>query len=390
MNKYFFSALMALVATGCTTDSMPLSSSSCVSGSCLTLNTRTPDASYEVHYYVADTEGVGTNVSFSNLPPGDYQIYAVSSDNLSGFNLPTTKEASPTAVITPTTDYPEHDLLLANTNISLAPGDDITLDLSFRRALLRLNTITLHQVPEEATAVSLTISPLQTNVSLDLTAESGTTMCELTIPLTKCDATTWQSLTPYYIFPSIGAPTLTFDLTLPSSDNPKESVVSSFTHTLEVPLEANHPITLDATYPNSDALPAVGSTYQGCYVLAVHDRTVTLLSPTEQKGYMDMNYSDQEMTQRIINGILASWPKPEGITGNYRLPTWDEAMVFAQDPAICYLPNIRDESFYYCMKGDKVTALRIFHHPDDKIVYEERPNLSYLVLLRPVIDITFQ
>ena len=101
MNKYFFSALMALVATGCTTDSMPLSSSSFVSGSCLTLNTRTPDASYEVHYYVADTEGVGTNVSFSNLPPGDYQIYAVSSDNLSGFNLPTTEEASPTATTSP-------------------------------------------------------------------------------------------------------------------------------------------------------------------------------------------------------------------------------------------------------------------------------------------------
>lgn len=388
MNKYFFSALMALVATGCTTDSMPLSSSSCVSGSCLTLNTRTPDA-YEVHYYVADTEGVGTNVSFSNLPPGDYQIYAVSSDNLSGFNLPTTEEASPTAVITPTTDYPEHDLLLANTNISLAPGDDITLDLSFRRALLRLNTITLHQVPEKATAVSLTISPLRTNVSLDLTAESGTSVCELTIPLTKYDATTWQSLTPYYIFPSIGAPTLTFDLTLPSSDNPEESVVSSFTHALEAPLEANHPITLDATYPNSDALPAVGSTYQGCYVLAVHDRTVTLLSPDQRSGYENTSYSDQKTTQRIINGILASWPKPEGITGNFRLPTWDEAMVFAQDPAICYPQYFKDE-LYYCIKDDKVTALRVYHHPDDKIVYEERKNLNHFVLLRPVIDITFQ
>ncbi len=389
MNKYFFSALMALVATGCTTDSMPLSSSSFVSGSCLTLNTRTPDASYEVHYYVADTEGVGTNVSFSNLPPGDYQIYAVSSDNLSGFNLPTTEKASPTAVITPTTDYPEHDLLLANTNISLAPGDDITLDLSFRRALLRLNTITLHQVPEEATAVSLTISPLQTNVSLDLTAESGTSVCELTIPLTKCDATTWQSLTPYYIFPSIGAPTLTFDLTLPSSDNPEESVVSSFTHTLEAPLEANHPITLDATYPDSDALPAVGSTYQGCYVLAVHDRTVTLLSPDQRSGY-DVSSDRQQKSIALLNSALSIWPTPDGITGIWRIPTAEEAIAFAQVHSVCPLPNLGITNYFLCMDGNTLTTV-IARNPYSGIPeYKILPTLGLQSILRPVMDITFQ
>lgn len=388
MNKYFFSALMALVATGCTTDSMPLSSSSCVSGSCLTLNTRTPDA-YEVHYYVADTEGVGTNVSFSNLPPGDYQIYAVSSDNLSGFNLPTTEEASATAVITPTTDYPEHDLLLANTNISLAPGDDITLDLSFRRALLRLNTITLHQVPEKATAVSLTISPLRTNVSLDLTAESGTTMCELTIPLTKCDATTWQSLTPYYIFPSIGAPTLTFDLTLPSSDNPEESVVSSFTHALEAPLEANHPITLDATYPNSDALPAVGSTYQGCYVLAVHDRTVTLLSPDQRSGH-DVSSDRQQKSIALLNSALSTWPTPDGITGIWRIPTAEEAITFAQVHSVCPLPNLGITNYFLCMDGNTLTTIIARNSYSGIPEYKILPTLGLQSILRPVMDITFQ
>lgn len=389
MNKYFFSVLTALVATGCTTDSMPLSSSSCVSGSCLTINTRTPDASYEVHYYVADTEGVGTNVSFSNLPPGDYQIYAVSSDNLSGFNLPTTEEASATAVITPKTDYPEHDLLLANTNISLAPGDDITLDLSFRRALLRLNTITLHQVPEEATAVSLTISPLQTNVSLDLTAESGTTMCELTIPLTKCDATTWQSLTPYYIFPSIGAPTLTFDLTLPSSDNPEESVVSSFTHALEAPLEANHPITLDATYPNSDALPAVGSTYQGCYVLAVHDRTVTLLSPDQRSGY-DVSSDRQQKSIALLNSALSTWPTPDGITGIWRIPTAEEAITFAQVHSVCPLPNLGKTNYFLCMDGNTLTTVIARNSYSGIPEYRILPTLGLQSILRPVMDITFQ
>lgn len=388
MNKYFFSVLTALVATGCTTDSMPLSSSSCVSGSCLTLNTRTPDA-YEVHYYVADTEGVGTNVSFSNLPPGDYQIYAVSSDNLSGFNLPTTEEASPTAVITPTTDYPEHDLLLANTNISLAPGDDITLDLSFRRALLRLNTITLHQVPEEATAVSLTISPLRTNVSLDFTVESGTSVCELTIPLTKCDATTWQSLTPYYIFPSIGAPTLTFDLTLPSSDNPEESVVSSFTHALEAPLEANHPITLDATYPNSDALPAVGSTYQGCYVLAVHDRTVTLLSPDQRSGY-DVSSDRQQKSIALLNSALSTWPTPDRITGIWRIPTAEEAITFAQVHSVCPLPNLGETNYFLCMDGSMLTTVIARNLYSGIPEYKILATLGLKSILRPVIDITFQ
>ena len=410
MNKNIFTLAFGLAVFGCSSDSLPLSETPS-----LTLRTRTPDSPSQIRYYVTlgtgpsvtscaenVTEGPVPSVTFSALSPGDYRIYAVGSDDLSAFTLPSAEEASETALITPTTDFPEHDLLLADTLFTLAAGDNATIDITFHRALLRLDTVTLHQVPDDATAASLALSPLHQNVTLgtgpSVTSGAGNVTegpvpsVTFTIPLSKSGATTWQSTTPYYIFPSVGAPTLTISLTRPSDGDPSIPTTTTYTHTLDTPLEPNHPIALDATLPDdsSSDFPAVGTTYLGCYVLASDPATgsLTLLSPTENTGYV-VSYNDQSNAKKKLNAALASWPKPEGVTGDWRLPTFEEMQVFVKDTSICPVPTTNGQSIqYFCLKDNTLTSYGVFRNYAGGIEYKEKTTLSSQVILRPVVEMS--
>ena len=426
MNKNIFTLAFGLAVLGCSSDSLPVSEAPSFSmreaSSTLSLRTRTPAP--ELRYYLSRlTMGTGPSVisrditegpvPFVSLPPGDYHIYAVGSDDLSAFTLPSAEEASDTALITPTTDFPEHDLLLADTLITLTAGDNATIDITFHRALLRLDTVTLHQVPNDATAASLTLSPLHQNVTLgkgygsatfgresgpsvmssDITEGSVPIVRSMTIPLSKSDATTWQSTTPYYIFPSVGAPTLTISLTCPSEDDPSVPTTTTYTHTLDTPLEPNHPIALDATLPDdsSSDFPAVGTTYLGCYVLASDPATgsLTLLSPTEKTGFvLSATESEEKRNLEKLNNDLNNWEIPEGTTGKWRVPTIEEAELFVKNTDICPIPTVNGKTQYYCLKNGIVTTYCLHKYGDKYYEYKELYSFGYYVILRPVMDLT--
>ena len=404
MNKYIFTLAFGLAVLGCSSDSLPVSEYPS-----LTLRTRTPTP--QIRYYLSRlTKGTGPSVisrditegpvPFVSLPPGDYHIYAVGSDDLSAFTLPSAEEASDTALITPATAYPSHDLLLADTLITLTAGDNATIDITFHRALLRLDTVTLHQVPNDATAASLALSPLHANLTMgtgpsvmssDITEGPVPIVRSMTVPLSKSDATTWQSTTPYYIFPSVGAPTLTISLTRPSDGDPSIPTTTTYTHTLDTPLEPNHPIALDATLPDdsSSDFPAVGTTYLGCYVLASDPTTgsLTLLSPDQGSGY-SVSSSNQSGSISNLNKVLEKWSTPEGLTNNWRIPTADEAMTFAQNTSICPIPEKGKYIQYFCLDGNTLTTVRVFNSYAGVVEYKIHQFLGELVILRPVMDLT--
>ena len=417
MNKNIFTIAFGLAVLGCSSDSLPVSEAPSFSmreaSSTLSLRTRTPDSPSQIRYYLSRlTMGTGPSVisrditegpvPIVSLPPGDYHIYAVGSDDLSAFTLPSAEEASDTALITPTTAYPSHDLLLADTLITLTAGDNATIDITFHRALLRLDTVTLHQVPNDATAASLTLSPLHANLTLgtgpsvmssDITEGPVPIVRSMTIPLSKSDATTWQSTTPYYIFPSVGAPTLTISLTCPSEDDPSVPTTTTYTHTLDTPLEPNHPIALDATLPDdsSSDFPAVGTTYLGCYVLASDPvaQTLTLLSPTEKNGFvLSATESEEKRNLEKLNNDLNNWEIPEGTTGKWRVPTIEEAELFVKNTDICPIPTVNGKTQYYCLKNGIVTTYCLHKYGDKYYEYKELYSFGYYVILRPVIDLT--
>lgn len=71
-------------------------------------------------------------------------------------------------------------------------------------------------------------------------------------------------------------------------------------------------------------LPAVGTLYQGCYVLANNGTTATLLSPNETsigKSYTTYTYDEEGLNEAISNLIANT--AVDGISG-WRLPTLAE------------------------------------------------------------------
>lgn len=74
---------------------------------------------------------------------------------------------------------------------------------------------------------------------------------------------------------------------------------------------------------NVSELPAIGTLYQGCYVLANNGTTATLLSPNEMAvGKAHSQFVDDEEMTEVISGIIGS-TTIEGISG-WRLPTLAE------------------------------------------------------------------
>ena len=74
-------------------------------------------------------------------------------------------------------------------------------------------------------------------------------------------------------------------------------------------------------------LPAVGTLYQGCYVLANNGTTATLLSPNEAsigKSYTTYTYDEEGLSEAISGLITAT--AVDGISG-WRLPTLAELNV---------------------------------------------------------------
>ena len=132
---------------------------------------------------------------------------------------------------------------------------------------------------------------------------------------------------------------------------------------------------------NSDNIPAVGSIYQGCYVLAVDDADdhadVTLLAPTELEFY-DANATTM---QANIDAALAT--VTTGGYSGWRVPTTAEAsLMYDAREAI---GNLTAGS-YLCLGG---TGYRAFK-PTDAAFSTSSSNIKASTVLRPVAVVTLE
>ena len=267
-------------------------------------------------------EGQTLNIG---LVEGTYSVYAVGGASSSDYLLPTTDDAAATSAIALREGHSHGDLMAAQATVTLTDGGTNTVTLGLQRRTMLIQSVVVKKVPTAATAVSVTIAPLWQALTVSGTfATAGTSS---TIALTRQeDNRTWT-------LPSL------------SGDQPASVSVNitiggttkTYTYSCSDQLEAGYKINIDGTYteavgvnltgtitgatwlgertisfefdesgsstsepsetnepsdpsepsePSSD-FPAVGDTYQGCYVLAVStiDETsaeLTLLSPNEQ------------------------------------------------------------------------------------------------------------
>lgn len=391
--------------------------------------------------YIFDSEGscvrmlstdATTQTAETALQAGSFSVYAVGGSDLSRFGLPEQANATTTSVLQLQSGQTMGDLLLTNADVTLKDGENRTLNLTLNRKVFCVTDVTIKQVPADVTKVEVSLEPLYKQVLLNGTFPDETESA--TITLTAGEDGTWQAQPQRYCFPSKGKPTITVYFT-------RSSGVKSYSYTASEAIEPNHHMSIEGTYTESKGVtltgilagtawgedktiafnfdeqsasaggnsgensggntgddsgntgggntvsgdvPAAGSTYKGCYVVAVNGKTATLLSTTEEKDYNTVS-SKQEEAQRIINEALASWPAIEGVTGTWRVPTEAEARAFVSDPNSCEVQSYG--GYYYIMDGSTFKALDF---KGNRTINGVVTALGKGVILRPVMDVTFE
>ena len=301
-------------------------------------------------------EGQTLNLS---LTEGTYSVYAIGGASTSDYVLPGTSDALVTSAIALREDHEHSDLMAAQATVTLIDGEANTVALGMERKVMLLQSVVMKKIPMAATAVSVSVSPLWQ--SLTVGCDYAGTGDSYSLSLEKqSDGRTWQSTETAYLLPPSSSPaSITVRITTPTGTR-------SYTYSTSNELEAGYKISIEGTYTEAvgvtlsgtitgaewkgertirfdfdesgsssgdttndngggdGELPAVGTLYQGCYVLANNGTTATLLSPNEAsigKSHTAYTYDAEGLNEAISNLITAT--AVDAISG-WRLPTLAE------------------------------------------------------------------
>jgi len=425
--------LLILMLTACSNDVIDEDASNDFreANALLQVTTRgTNDATvaYPVQIYVFQGEEcrafqtIGDEGQTLNIPlvEGTYSVYAVGGAGSTDYNLPTKDNATTTTALTLKEGRSLTDLMAASATATLVDGGTNTVTLGMTRKTMLIQDVTIKKIPTAATAVSVTIAPLWQALTVSgAFANAGQSQ---TIALTKqADNRTWTLPSPFgegsgvrLLPPSSQPASISVNITIGGT-------TKTYTYSTSDQLEAAYKINIDGTYTEAvgvnltgtitgatwlgertisfefdengssatententensgNAVPSVGDTYQGCYVLAVNDEDdyaeVTLLSPTELDFY-DVNSTTM---QTNIEAALAT--VTSGDISGWEVPTTAEAhLMYDAREAI---GNLTAGS-YLCLGG---TGYRAFK-PTDAAFSTSSSNVKASTVLRPVVTVT--
>lgn len=366
------------------------------------------------------TTAEATQSATTLLAPGTYQVYAVGSEDLNRFSLPDKDNAKADSKITLNEGNAMEDFLATQAQVTLEDGVTQQLSLHMVRKVTSLTSITIKKVPTDVTAVSVTIEPLYSSILLDGSFPNETEPAKMV--LTKKEDGTWQTTPNMLHFPSKGKPTITITFT-------REDGLKSYSYTANEELAANHHFTIEGTYTQSQgvtltgiiynsewgedktitfdfddknisdngggddsgntdvSMPTPGSTYKGCYVVAVNGNTATLLSPTENTGYSLAAYTQNDMNEsiEIINQALETWPSVNGVSGAWRVPTETEARAFLMDEN----SGTTSKRFYLFTDNGLLKNINWQTNDTGRFI-KTYTSIGSNSWLRPVIDVTVE
>ena len=378
---------------------------------------------------ILSSETTGAYAS-AKLPAGTYTLYAWGGDGLSGLVLPTQAQASSSYALTLAENQSLGDLLMKEETVTLADGDNETVDMTLERKVIEISSVTISQVPEDITGVQVSVAPLYGQVQLNGEyVASSTAPCVIT--LTSQGSGTWAATPQLITFPSKSKPVITITFTAEGAD-PR-----SYSYTANEALEANHKFNLEGTYTEplgvtingtitaqawessatditfdfdesnsgtssteepssgteepSDA-PVAGETYKGCYVVSVNTEanTAVLLSPTDQSGYQEDNPAK---LLPLLNASLASWPSVSGVSGTWRIPTVEEVRLFAFNSDLMDDVVAPNRKYLFCYSGSDLNRVPVRRKSSDDSIEVQDPidtGFSHQDILRPVLDISYQ
>lgn len=230
----------------------------------LTITTRAAsdgtEVSLPVTLYVMDNNGIcvkketltSTAEGISmELPAGKYHVYAIGGAKENDYILPATENATAQSEIALKSSAKHDDLMTASGNITLKKNQENQLTLDMSRKVMKINMLTINDVPADISAVSITLQPLYKALLLD--GSYGTATTGETINLTKqTDGTTWKNTEALYMFPQAGSATIKVSLT-------KNGQSQTYTYTCTEALAANHEYNIEATYVDNQNITMQGS-----------------------------------------------------------------------------------------------------------------------------------
>ena len=345
----------------------------------------------------------------TTLPAGTYDLYGIGSDDLSHFVWPSADDAIPTMAITVAEGQPMGDLMMGHETITLSDGDHETLDIQLTRKVTHVNSILIHEVPDEVEQVSVAVSPMYQSILLNgtLADPSGT----YTVNLMNLGSGDWGATPDEIILPSLDKPTITITFT-------KATTNKSYTYAAAHPIKPNTHLTLEGTFtglqgivltatmsgqdweptPNDlsfdfDEFPIAGQPYQGYFVVAndpAH-RTATLLHDT-RVSYTAPANNTQANWLAAINAAMNSLPTPTfaGANALWRLPTEAECQVFSKntDYVMSFSPT-NGYGYFYFYQNDATLKWGGYQDTGSTLKYVSGTNCVTGIVLQPVIDITY-
>ena len=357
-------------------------------------------------------EGQTLNIG---LVEGTYSVYAIAGASATDYTLPTQSEGTSTSAITLKEGKALGDLMAAQATATLIDGGTNTVTLGLQRKTMLLQDVTIKKVPTAATAVSVTIAPLWQALCIG-GSYSGATGSQTIALKRQDDNRTWtlEGKAIHLLPPSNQPASVSVNITI-------DGAIKTYTYSCSDQLEAGYKINIDGTYteavgvaltgtitgatwlgernitfefdedgtngtngndpsePNNSSsdIPAVGDTYQGCYVLAVNDADdyaeVTLLSPTELTG-IDYSSNIQASTDAALSTVT------DGDISGWEVPTTAEAQLMYN--AREAIGNLTANSYLY----HNGTGYRAFAPSAE--AFGPINGLKTSTVLRPVATIT--
>ena len=370
------------------------------------------------------------------LPEGNYGVYAIAGADAATYNLPAKEEATKETVISLKEGMQHADLMTATSNINLAFGEENTLTLTLSRKVMMIEKVTINNVPNSVTAVSVTITPLHEGIMLN-GAYSGDNGSH-TISLARQRETgTWENTSMAYLPEASGPATIKVSLAT-------SNITKSYSYSCTDELKANYKIRITGTYTDKNGItlngtmtgvawegtkdiifdfdengststenkpgdvtggeetgnaPSAGSLYKGCYVLksvtSGSTTTVTLISAGSKNALTFIRGNLSSMLDAVNSGIaeLAT----EGITG-WRLPSLEE-MAYVRENLETINSNLTNlgqdiiieklagslYSYYFMTPDGEINTYNIYRGDTDN-----NPNSGLkTVILRAFATLTF-
>ena len=327
-----------------------------------------------------------SNQASANLPAGSYTLYAVGGSDLSRFVLPTKEQATPSSVITRAEGMVMDDLLFKMASVSLEDGEDISQNMVLDHKVFCIDHLEIRHVPDDVTKVEVSISPLYKSVQLDGTyVATATESYKITLAQLASSPSTWQASPNQMLFPSQGTPTIKVSFTTANG-------LKSYSYTASEELPANHHFTMSGTYTASqgvaltgiltasdwgedrtitfgfddnNTMPVAGQSFKGYRVLSVDESNHTALVRSKSIVYTAPSAGASAADWlAALTSAMATVEKPEGAIGDWRIPTYEEALIFVTDPSL--YQGYDNTPAFFCLNNnalEKVWANDVHNSP---------------------------